>query len=173
MKLGELKGSIRKAKGNPSMTLLAPAGASRNMNLVVQKTVLLEELTAIFPNERSFETGMEFDADTGVISCPSVDLGGAFGSVTRVEDGENSYIEVKDSAGNVRFRVGTWPEEGEILDIVGLHTDSPSKPVDPDGGIDPQEDAAGLEIEDELESLDDIDLGDDDDIELDIDLDDE
>lgn len=165
MKLGELKGAIRKAKGNPSMTLLSPPNATRNMNLVVQKTALLEELTNIYPNERSFETGMEFDSETGVISCPSIDIGGggSIGSVTRISDGENSHIEIKDSAGNVRIRIGAWPEEGEVVDVVGLHSESEAaNPVD-DDPIDPEEDAIGVEIEDDLESMDDIDLGDDDD----------
>ena len=180
MKLGELRKAIREFKGNPTMTLLAPPGATRNMKLVVQKTVLMEELGNVFPAGKAAETEMEFNSETGVISCPSVDIGGggSFGSITRIMDGDSVYIEVKDSAGNVRMRFGSWPQEGEILDVVGLHSDGEDlpKPVDEDT-VDPQEDAIGLEPEldlgSELESLDD--LGDDDvEIELDdIDLDDE
>ena len=176
MKLGELRKSIREFKGNPTMTLLAPPGAKRNMNLVVQKTVLMEELGHIFPDGKAAETEMEFNSETGVISCPSVDMGtGSIKSDGRAVlegVGEDRRLVFYDAEGNVRFTLADWPEEGEIMDAVGVHS---PKPVDEEQ-YDPQEDAIGLEPEldlvGDLESLDDI-PDDDDDLDLDIDLDDE
>lgn len=179
MKLGELRKSIREFKGNPTMTLLAPPGAKRNMNLVVQKTVLMEELGHIFPDGKAAETDMEFNSETGVISCPSVDMGtGSIKSDGRAVSegvGEDRRLVFYDDEGNVRFTLADWPEEGEIMDAVGVHSPKPvvaEKGVAEIDTVDETSEEAELDLDDDLESLDDI-PDDDDDLELDIDLDDE
>ncbi|NSZ73925.1 hypothetical protein G6L74_09250 [Agrobacterium tumefaciens] len=62
MKLGELRGAIRKTKGSP-FTIVAIGG--EDITLVLQKTPLLEELDRVFPGGKAVETGLTFDAATG------------------------------------------------------------------------------------------------------------
>lgn len=73
MKLGELRGAIRKTKGNPIITLAAPPGAIGSWKLAVQKTPLLEELERIYPGGKGVETDLEFNPDTCVLWCPKFD----------------------------------------------------------------------------------------------------
>lgn len=70
MKAGELRGLIRKTKGNPTIILSPPPGATDRWRLSVQKTSLLEELDRIFPGGKAVETNLEFNAETGILSCP-------------------------------------------------------------------------------------------------------
>lgn len=70
MKLGELRGLIRKTSGNPIITLVAPPGAIDSWKLAVQKTPLLEELNRIYPGGKGVETDLEFNPETGVLWCP-------------------------------------------------------------------------------------------------------
>lgn len=62
MKLGELRGAIRKTKGSP-FTIVTISGEA--VTLVLQKTPLLEELDRVFPGGKAAETGLTFDAATG------------------------------------------------------------------------------------------------------------
>ncbi|KDR87711.1 hypothetical protein L905_19130 [Agrobacterium sp. TS43] len=62
MKLGELRGAIRKTKGSP-FTIGTIGGEA--ITLVLQKTPLLEELDRVFPGGKAAETGLTFDAATG------------------------------------------------------------------------------------------------------------
>ena len=62
MKLGELRGAIRKTKGNP-FTIVTIGGEA--VTLVLQKTPLLDELDRVFPGGKAAETGLTFDAATG------------------------------------------------------------------------------------------------------------
>ncbi|EGL63602.1 hypothetical protein AGRO_3671 [Agrobacterium sp. ATCC 31749] len=62
MKLGELRGAIRKTKGSP-FTIVTIGGEA--VTLVLQKTPLLEELDRVFPGGKAAETGLTFDAATG------------------------------------------------------------------------------------------------------------
>lgn len=62
MKLGELRGAIRKTKGSP-FTIVTIGGEA--ITLVLQKTPLLEELDRVFPGGKAAETGLMFDAATG------------------------------------------------------------------------------------------------------------
>ncbi|MDH1266726.1 hypothetical protein N5C81_03735 [Rhizobium pusense] len=62
MKLGELRGAIRKTKGSP-FTIVTIGGEA--ITLVLQKTPLLEELDRLFPGGKAAETGLTFDTTTG------------------------------------------------------------------------------------------------------------
>lgn len=62
MKLGELRGAIRKTKGSP-FTIVTIGGEA--VTLVLQKTPLLEELDRVFPGGKATETGLTFDAADG------------------------------------------------------------------------------------------------------------
>lgn len=62
MKLGELRGAIRKTKGSP-FTIATIGGEA--ITLVLQKTPILEELDRVFPGGKAAETGLTFDAATG------------------------------------------------------------------------------------------------------------
>lgn len=65
MKLGELRGAIRKMKGNP--IIFIPIDGQL-MCVTTQKTPLLEELERLFPGGKGAETSIEFSESTGVIS---------------------------------------------------------------------------------------------------------
>lgn len=81
MKLADLRGAMRKTKGNPSIVVELVPG--RPMTLVMQKTVLLEELGRIFDGSRAAETGLMFDEDTGILS---VEGAAAQGAITPIVD---------------------------------------------------------------------------------------
>lgn len=72
MKLGELRGLIRKTKGNPILKTAALGGVA--MTLPLQKSPLLDELERAFPGGKAVETGLTFDEATGLLS--SVASGG-------------------------------------------------------------------------------------------------
>lgn len=64
MKLGELRGAIRKTKGNPFITMSIDG---KPLSLYLQKTPLLEELDRVFPGGKAVETGLEFDPETAYL----------------------------------------------------------------------------------------------------------
>jgi hypothetical protein len=66
MKLGELRGLIRKTKGNVTTHIQLVPGGPRLL-LALQKTPLLEELERVYPGGRNFETGVSFNSETGYI----------------------------------------------------------------------------------------------------------
>lgn len=81
MKLGELRGAIRKTKGSP-FTIVTIGGEA--VTLVLQKTPLLEELDRVFPGGKAAETGLTFDATTGKLE--GFDSAGAAAEVVDVDD---------------------------------------------------------------------------------------
>ncbi|MGV1943534.1 hypothetical protein ACQZ5D_23905 [Agrobacterium sp. 22-211-1] len=81
MKLGELRGAIRKTKGSP-FTIVTIGGEA--ITLVLQKTPLLEELDRVFPGGKAAETGLIFDAATGKLE--GFDSAGAAAEVVDVAD---------------------------------------------------------------------------------------
>lgn len=66
MKLGELRGIIRKTKGNPSIKITM-GNATSAMTLPLQKVPLLDALGEAFNNAGTAETGIEFDERTGLL----------------------------------------------------------------------------------------------------------
>lgn len=74
MKLGELRGAIRKFKGNPILNLYPIENSDMGMRVSIQKTSLLAELERIYKGGKAVETGLVFDTETGVLSCPSHDI---------------------------------------------------------------------------------------------------
>ena len=74
MKLSEIRGLLRKTTGNPSIVI--EVGAGGPMTLVLQKTLLLEELGRVHGDARTAETGLTFDPTSGLIS----DITEAFGT---------------------------------------------------------------------------------------------
>jgi hypothetical protein len=81
MKLGELRGAIRKLKGHVYFT------TDLGLRFVLQKTPLLEDLERHFPGGKAVETGISFDADTGCLTLPvvgknSLSTGEGIGSTT-------------------------------------------------------------------------------------------
>ena len=71
MKLGELRGAIRKSKGNPFVrTTLVPGGPE--LSLVLQKNPLYESLEMAFPEGKGQETGLTFNPDNGLLSAEAV-----------------------------------------------------------------------------------------------------
>lgn len=81
MKLGELRGVIRKTKGSP-FTIVTIGGEA--VTLVLQKTPLLEELDRVFPGGKAAETGLTFDAATGKLE--GFDSAGATTEAIDVDD---------------------------------------------------------------------------------------
>lgn len=73
MKLGELRGAIRKFKGNPIVNLYPIPSSNMGMKVALQKTPLLAELERVYPGGKSVETGFVFNESTGVLSCPERD----------------------------------------------------------------------------------------------------
>ena len=69
MKLGELRGMIRKTKGAP---LIITTLGGVTMTLSLMKTPLLEELERAFPGGKAAETNLNFDEATGVITMHNV-----------------------------------------------------------------------------------------------------
>jgi len=64
MKLSDLRSIIRSTKGNPAVQVTL---AGKRMTLPLQKTPLLAALGDAFDNQRTVETGMAFDEDTGLL----------------------------------------------------------------------------------------------------------
>ncbi len=63
MKLGDVRGAIRKAKGNPVLwTRVGTDGPW--IKVVVQKAPILDELERVFPGGKGVETGLIFDGTT-------------------------------------------------------------------------------------------------------------
>jgi hypothetical protein len=62
MKLGNLRGAIRKTKGNPTFTTTF---GGVEMTLTLQKGPLLEALGEAFPD--GAETGIEFDSENAIL----------------------------------------------------------------------------------------------------------
>lgn len=88
MKLSDLRASIRKSKGNPSIVVALTPGVP--MTLVLQKTPLLEELAKAYGSNRATETGLTFDEGTGV-------LGGVYEAVS--EDEINAHNQEAEDDG--------------------------------------------------------------------------
>jgi hypothetical protein len=65
MKLGELRGAIRKTKGNPWFDCYPFPGTDKTFRFYLQKTPLLEELDKAYPGGKAVETQLSFDAETG------------------------------------------------------------------------------------------------------------
>ncbi|WP_191569172.1 hypothetical protein [Paracoccus yeei] len=68
MQLGNLRGAIRKAKGNPVVTVNF---AGQPMRFVLMKGPVLEELERAFPGGKAVETGigLKYDGD----ACELID----------------------------------------------------------------------------------------------------
>lgn len=66
MKLGDLRGAIRKTKGNPFVRVTLGPGIPP-MNLVLQKGALFESLDTAFPDGRGQETGLSYDPENGML----------------------------------------------------------------------------------------------------------
>lgn len=98
MKLSEIRSAIRKVKGNPSIVVELTAGVP--LTLMLQKTPLLDELGRAFNSERTAETGLTFDEDTGVISSLDGDTFIASGEVELAEtdefDDESNVVADED-----------------------------------------------------------------------------
>lgn len=73
MKLGELRGAIRKTKGNPYVNLFPFPGTDKGFRLYLQKTPLLEELERVYPGGKGVETGLEFVEETGLLRSVEYD----------------------------------------------------------------------------------------------------
>lgn len=73
MKLGELRGAIRKTKGNPYVNLFPFPGIDKGFRLFLQKTPLLEELERVYPGGKGVETGLEFVEETGLLRSVEYD----------------------------------------------------------------------------------------------------
>lgn len=73
MQLGNLRGAIRKAKGNPVVTVNF---AGQPMRFVLMKGPLLDELERAFPGGKAVETGIALNYDGD--ACELIDeTGGA------------------------------------------------------------------------------------------------
>lgn len=70
MKLQQLRAELRKSKGSPHIVI--DFGNGDMMQLVLQKTHLIEELGRSFDNDRTAETGIEFNADTGLLTATNL-----------------------------------------------------------------------------------------------------
>ncbi|RWP29883.1 hypothetical protein [Mesorhizobium sp.] len=73
MKLGELRGAIRKTKGNPFVNVFPFPGTDKGFRLFLQKTPLLEELERVYPGGKAVETGLEFNVETGMLKSTAYD----------------------------------------------------------------------------------------------------
>lgn len=67
MKLGELRGAIRKSKGNPFVRVQIGPNIPE-ISLVLQKSPLYESLEMAFPNGKGQETGLTFNEESGQLS---------------------------------------------------------------------------------------------------------
>lgn len=70
MKLSELRALIRKTSGNPTASVNLGNGVP--MTITMQKTPLLAALGEAFDDQRTAETGLSFDPDTGTLSACDV-----------------------------------------------------------------------------------------------------
>ena len=68
MKLGELRGAIRKSKGNPFVRVTLAPGIPE-LSLVLQKNPLYEALDMAFPDGKGQETGLTFNPENGLLSA--------------------------------------------------------------------------------------------------------
>lgn len=73
MKLGELRGAIRKTKGNPYINVFPFPGTDKGFRFYIQKTPLLEELERVYPGGKSVETGLDFNVETGLLKSSEYD----------------------------------------------------------------------------------------------------
>ena len=96
MKLGELRGAIRKTKGNPYMEAYPFPGTDGGFRFVLQKTPLLEELERAYPGGKAVETGLTFDPETGHLK-PSAD-GIVFTAVTKRAEPAGAAADLIDDA---------------------------------------------------------------------------
>lgn len=74
MKLGELRGLIRKTKGNPWFDCFPFPGTENGIRFHLQKTPLLEELDRAYPGGKSVEVPIEFDVETGQLKPADSDV---------------------------------------------------------------------------------------------------
>lgn len=74
MKLGELRGLIRKTKGNPWFDCYPFPGTENGIRFYLQKTPLLEELDRVYPGGKTAETHLDFDVDTGQLKPADSDV---------------------------------------------------------------------------------------------------
>lgn len=68
MKLGLLRGAIRKSKGNPFVRVTLAPGIPE-LSLVLQKNPLYESLDMAFPDGKGQETGLTFNPENGLLSA--------------------------------------------------------------------------------------------------------
>lgn len=73
MKVGELRGAIRKTKGNPYINVYPFPGTDQGFRFYLQKTPLLEELERVYPGGKTVETGLEFNVETGLLKSVAYD----------------------------------------------------------------------------------------------------
>lgn len=73
MKLGELRGAIRNARGVNPFIRVALATDIPPINFVLQKGALYEALDTAFPDGKGQETGLTFDPDNGLLSVEGSD----------------------------------------------------------------------------------------------------
>lgn len=101
MKLGDLRGAIRKTKGNPIINL-------PGLTVEVLKTPLLEELEQRFPGGKAAETPFTFDAETRVLWMPiSADKG---------QPGDGAPTEVSpDMLGGAEELLGLGADDDGLL----------------------------------------------------------
>ncbi|UVK46789.1 hypothetical protein BPNPMPFG_002499 [Mesorhizobium sp. AR07] len=67
MKLGELRGAIRKTKGNPFINVFPFPNTDQGFRMFLQKTPLLEELERVYPGGKAVETGLDFNVESGLL----------------------------------------------------------------------------------------------------------
>lgn len=86
MKLGQLRAAIRAAKGNPPQitVTLVPGGPA--IKLTLQKDGLLNALVDAYPGGKGVETGLTFDAATGMIGAEAGSVQQAAPIVDLTED---------------------------------------------------------------------------------------
>lgn len=99
MKLSDLRGSIRKATGNPKM--IVDLGNGVPLTVTFQKTPLLEELGRVFNGERTAETGLSFDPETGMILVEGVIRTPNAETVAAMEAADQGDVERVDSIGDL------------------------------------------------------------------------
>lgn len=93
MKLREIRGLIRRVKGNPTMVVELEPGIP--VTLTVQKTAFLAALGEAY--DAAADTNLHFDEETGVITGPFSDRTPAASSeADDVENGEDAFDESPD-----------------------------------------------------------------------------
>lgn len=95
MKLRELRGAIRKSKGNPTITVELSLGVP--MTLTLQKTPLLAALGEAYGEDAMVETGLDFNEATNEITGPFSERTADYGEdVLNGEDSMNESLVADD-----------------------------------------------------------------------------